>query len=213
MRNRFEIEMEELELELIKMGNMGEVMLKKLFEALETRNLDLAKEIITMDKDIDEYEISIEKKCLGLIALQQPIAIDLRKIGSILKIITDIERVGDYVVNIAEILVDFGGEEYIKPLVDLPKMILIVEEMLKKSLDSFIKLDDKLAIETAKRDDEIDGLYERIYEELLEMVNKENKKQIINLLLMGRYLERAADHITNICERNIYIVTGERMYF
>lgn len=213
MRSRFEIEMESLELDLVKMGNVAEMMLRKLLAALETKNVDLAKEIVELDNAIDNYEIKIEKNCLSLIALQQPIAKDLRKIGSILKIITDIERVGDYVVNIAKILIDFSGQDYVKPLVDIPKMIIIVEDMLKNSLDSFVKSDENLAISTAKMDDQVDALYVLIYDELLEKVTKDNKSQVISLLLIGRYLERAADHITNICERNIYIVTGERLYF
>lgn len=210
MRNRFDRELIKLENSLIDMGERVEKITKMAFNSLLDRDLDLARVVVKFDETIDELEIKIEKKCINLIALQQPLASDLREITATFKIITDLERIGDYAVNIAKVVLEFGDEEFIKPLIDLPKMNEIVLKMIHNAMEAFVKKDVIKAREVAKLDDEVDLLYEKIYNELLDMVNKDNKDQVIRFLFIGRHLERSADHITNICERIIYMLEGVR---
>ncbi len=215
MREKLDYEIQELDELLLKMSSQVEEIIEHTIKALTEQDLDLANRIIGMDNKIDNMEISIEKKSIELIALQNPLAKDLRRVSAILKIITDLERIGDNCVNIAKVIIDIGKTPYIKPLVDIPRMAEIVRNMMNESIDSFVKADAQLAIEVAKRDDKVDALYEVIYMDLLELMKKEDVevKQIVNLLFIGRYLERIADHTTNICERIIYMTTGERMNF
>lgn len=215
MRKHFDNELEYLNDSLLKMGVMVEEMIDISIQSLLKQDVDLADKVIELDDKVDDMEIKIEKKCLELIALQQPMAKDLRDISAILKIITDLERIGDHGVNIAKVTKRLANEEYIKPLIDIPRMADISKDMIRKSLDSFVKKDESLAREVAKMDDEIDDIYEEIYLELLEMLteNKDIMTQVINLLFIGRYIERIADHTTNICERIIYMVSGVRVEY
>lgn len=212
VRARFDEKLEELENLLVKMGADVEAILSLSFKSLLEHDLELAKEVIEMDKEIDLIEIKIEKRCLNLIALQQPLAGDLREIAGILKIITDLERIGDYCVNIAKITLEIGEEDFIKPLIDLPKMEAYVQEMVKGGLDAFVRKDVELARDIARLDDKVDDLYEIVYTDLLEygVKDKKTKHQIIRLLFVGRHLERMADHVTNICERVIFMIEGTR---
>ncbi|MBS4540101.1 phosphate signaling complex protein PhoU [Clostridium sp. D2Q-11] len=215
MRKYFDKELENLHDSLLKMGVMVEEMIDISIDSLLKQDDVLADKVIELDDRVDEMEIKIEKKCLELIALQQPMAKDLRDISAILKIITDLERIGDHGVNIAKVTKKLSKEDYIKPLIDIPRMANISKKMIRKSLDSFVKKDIELAKEAAKMDDEIDDIYEKIYLELLEMLtqNKEIMTQVVNLLFIGRYIERIADHTTNICERIIYMVSGIRVEY
>lgn len=212
VRARFDEKLQELENLLMKMGANVEEILTLAFKSLIDRDVELAKKVISMDKEIDFIEIQIEKKCLNLIALQQPLAGDLREIAGILKIITDLERIGDYCVNIAKITLEIGEEDFIKPLVDLPKMEAYVQEMVKGGLDAFVNKDVELARKIARLDDVVDDLYESVYTDLLEygVKDKQTKQQVIRLLFVGRHLERMADHVTNICERVIFMIEGIR---
>ncbi|WP_207644708.1 phosphate signaling complex protein PhoU [Caloranaerobacter ferrireducens] len=215
MRKHFDLQLKELHDSLLKMGTMVEEAIDIAIQSLIEQDVEKAKKVIEIDDKIDVLEVQIEEKCLDLIALQQPIARDLRKISTILKIITDLERIGDHAVNIAEVVIKIGKEKFIKPLIDIPKMADIVKKMVKNSLNSYIKEDLKLAKEVAQMDEIVDNIYKDIYIELLELLtkNKKNMPQTINLLLIGRYLERVADHTTNICERIIYMITGERVSY
>ncbi|WP_430883432.1 phosphate signaling complex protein PhoU [Fusibacter sp. JL216-2] len=216
MREQLDYNIKELDALLLKMSSQVEEIIELSIKALMEQDLDLANRIIRLDNKIDNMEISIEKKSLELIALQNPIAGDLRRVSAILKIITDLERIGDHCVNIAKVVIDIGKKPFIKPLIDIPKMAEIVRKMVNESIDSFVQANSQLAIEVAKRDDEVDALYETIYLDLLEFMRKDDVEevdQIVNLLFIGRYLERIADHTTNICERIIYMSTGERMNF
>lgn len=211
MRNQFIAQLDELNIKLLKMGAMVQEIIEVATRALTAQDLGLAKQVYTMDDKIDELELEIELECMKLIALQQPMAKDLRVIGSILKIITDLERMGDHAVNIAKVTLEIGDEPFIKPLIDIPKMAKLTQDMVNKSLDAFVKSDIELAREVAKDDDEVDLLYEKIYMELINKMldNREIVKQATNLIFIGRFLERIADHATNIGERVIYMVTGE----
>lgn len=216
MRAQLDANIQELDELLLKMSSQVEELIELSIRALMEQNLDLANRIIRLDNKIDNMEISIEKKSLEMIALQNPLAGDLRRVSAILKIITDLERIGDHCVNIAKVVIKIGKKPFVKPLVDLPKMAEIVREMVNESVDSFVQANPQLAIEVAKRDDSVDGLYETIYTDLLKLMREsdnDDTSQIVNLLFIGRYLERIADHTTNICERIIYMTTGERMNF
>lgn len=215
MREIFETQLNELQNSLLQMGKMIENILDLSLNSLIEQDIVLADKVIEFDDEIDKMEVDIEMKCLELIALQQPKAKDLRKISTILKIITDLERIADHGVNIAEITKKIGKEQFIKPLIDIPKMAELVKMMVSRSLYSFVTEDVELAKEVAKMDDLVDRIYEDIYIELLEMlsVDKNIMKQAVNLLFIGRYLERVADHTTNICERIIYMISGKKVKY
>ncbi|EOD01470.1 phosphate signaling complex protein PhoU [Caldisalinibacter kiritimatiensis] len=215
MREAFEQQLKELEKSLLKMGAMVEDAIDLALKALVNQDLEMADKVIELDDKIDIIEVQIEQKCLELIALQQPKAIDLRRISTVLKIITDLERIGDHGVNIANITKKIGKEKFIKPLIDIPKMADVARSMVKKSLDSFVNEDLELANEVAEMDDIVDDIYEDIYVELLQMLTEDKTimEQVMHLLLIGRYLERIGDHTTNICERIHYMVTGERVVY
>lgn len=216
MRAQLDANIKELDELLLKMSSQVEELIELSIKAVLEQDLELANRIIRLDNKIDNMEISIEKKSLDMIALQNPLAGDLRRVSAILKIITDLERIGDHCVNIAKVVIANGKKPFIKPLIDIPKMAEIVRIMVNESVDSFVQANAQLAIEVAKRDDKVDDLYEIIYRDLLALLkesNADDTNQIINLLFIGRYLERIADHTTNICERIIFMTTGERMNF
>lgn len=213
MRTEYTEQLKNLKIKLLKMGSMVQQIVEESLQALLQQDMEKARSIHLLDDRIDELEMEIEKECMNLIALQQPMARDLRTIGTILKAITDLERMGDHAVNIAKQTELIGTDPFIKPLVDIPRMARLAEAMVSKCLDAFVKEDVEMAREVAHDDDEVDELYEQIYVELLEMMIRDQRiiKQAINLLLIGRFLERIADHSTNIGERVIYMVTGERV--
>jgi phosphate transport system protein len=211
MRTEYRQQLNALQIKLLKMGSMVQQIIEESLQALLEQNMERAQKIHLIDDRIDELELEIEMECMRLIALQQPMAKDLRTIGTILKAITDLERMGDHAVNIAKQTILIGEEPFIKPLIDIPRMARLAEAMVSKCLDAFMKQDVELARELSHDDDAVDEIYELIYVELLEMMIHDQKiiNQAINLLFIGRYLERIADHATNIGERVIYMVTGE----
>lgn len=213
MRTEYTEQLKNLKVKLIKMGSLVQQIVEESLVALMEQDMEKAKKIYSMDDRIDELELEIEIECMRLIALQQPMAKDLRIIGTILKAITDLERMGDHSVNIAKQTELIGDEPFIKPLVDIPRMARLAEGMVAKSLEAFMREDVDMARQVALDDDAVDEIYEDIYTELMEMMIHDQKiiKQAINLLLIGRFLERIADHATNIGERVIYMVTGERV--
>lgn len=215
LRKRFHEQLESLELLLIEMGATVERVIELSIEGLENQDLEKSNQAIELDNNVDKLEFEIEKKCLDLFALQTPVAVDLRKISTILKMITDLERIGDYAVNIAYDTIKLNNRKLIKPLQDIPKMAKITREMVTGSLDSFVKEDAELARETANKDDLVDDLYSKMYNELLEVMSNDesDKEQIVYLLFIGRHLERMADHATNICEKIIYMTTSKRQLF
>lgn len=215
MRKRFDEQLKDLKEQLLKMGAIVEEEIEISIKSLINQDIQLIEKVIELEEKTDELEIIIEDKCLDLLALQQPIAKDLRMISTILKIITDLERIGYHGINIAKVTKKIGKERFIKPLVDIPKMSEIAKKMIKMSLDAFINEDPETAKQITLMDDQVDKLYEEIYMELLGMLSndKEIMPQVINLLLIGRYIERIADHTTNICEGIIYMATGHRLEF
>ncbi|MDI3280192.1 MAG: phosphate signaling complex protein PhoU [Bacillota bacterium] len=213
MRVGFDKELEKLERDVLRMGSIVEEAVVKAIRALANQDLALADEVIANDREVDLLEIQIEEKCIALLALQCPLGRDLRLIGTTLKITTDLERVGDNAVNIMEVVKRIGHEPLIKPLIDIPRMANLAEKMLKDSLDAFVRRDATLAEQVRLRDDEVDEIYVGLYDELMGYVfpgGEEYKvRQAINLLFISYYLERIADHATNIAERVVYLVTGQ----
>ena len=204
----------ELQQEILRMGSMVEEAIHLAVESLARQDLKLAQQIIDGDDQIDDLSLKVEEDCIRLIALQQPIAKDLRVITTVLKTVTDLERIADHATNIAEITQRIGKTPLIKPLIDIPKMANAVEKMVRNSLKAFVDRDINLAKANCLNDDEIDKLYEYLFNELTGIVqaggDSDRILQALNLLFAARYLERVGDHATNIGERVIYLVTGKR---
>ncbi|EXG87665.1 phosphate signaling complex protein PhoU [Lacrimispora sp.] len=211
VRERFTQKILEVKQKVLKMGALVENIIDTSVTAMKTQDLDLARNVLKKDDEIDQLELEIEKDCMMLLALQQPLAKDLRTIASVLKIITDLERMGDNAVNIAEVILEIGEEPILNSLKDIPRMADIAQKMLKMSLDAFVNEDIALAQKAAERDEDVDRLYETVINDFLNIIaeKRELTKQGTKLLFLGRYLERIADHSTNICERTIYMITGE----
>jgi len=211
VRERFTQKILDVKQKVLKMGALVENIIDTSVTAMKTQDLDLARNVLKKDDEIDQLELEIEKDCMMLLALQQPLAKDLRTIASVLKIITDLERMGDNAVNIAEVILEIGEEPILNSLKDIPRMADIAQKMLKMSLDAFVNEDIALAQKAAERDEDVDRLYETVINDFLNIITEKREltKQGTKLLFLGRYLERIADHSTNICERTIYMITGE----
>jgi phosphate transport system protein len=212
-RQGFNQELEILRREILEMGTRVEEAIGQSILSLTKQDLELAKRVMAGDDAIDQMESDIEDKCMVLIARQQPLARDLRIIGTGLKITTDLERVGDHAFDIGKITLSIGKQPLIKPLVDIPRMSAMAQKMLKDSLVAYINLDMALAEQVCADDDAVDDLYHQTFRELLTymMEDPTTIKQATQLLFVARYLERVADHATNIAEWVIYLVTGQRM--
>jgi phosphate transport system protein len=211
MRNRFDKELEDLNLSLIEMAGMMEDALDKAIIALRDQDAELAQSIIDGDQSIDQLERDIEAKCLRLLLHQQPVARDLRIISTALKMITDIERVGDHAADISEITLRIGKEPLVKKLEHIPIMAKEAIFMVRKSVDAFVKQDMELAYIVQKHDDIVDNLFLLIMDELIAYLGKrgENPRQAMDLLMIAKYLERVGDHAENIAEWTIFSITGE----
>lgn len=211
-RGSFETELGLLREELLKMGGLVSRALRDSVEALRAQDLDLAQAVVDGDEVIDELEHQIEQRCLMLLALQQPMAVDLRAISATLKTITDLERMADHASDIAKVALRIGHEPLIKPLVDIPRMASIIGEMLDGGIKALVTRDVALARQLAARDEEVDHLYGQIYRELLTYMMEDPRtiRQATSLLFVGSHLERVADHVTNLSEWVIYMVQGER---
>lgn len=212
VRKTFQDELNQLITDLLVMGNLVEQSINKAVTSLKYQDKTLAQEVIDGDDTIDAMELKIEEKCLSMIARQQPMAKDLRKIATGLKIITDLERIADHATDIAKVCIRIGNEPLIKPLLDIPRMAVKTQNMLKKALDCFVEENVELAYEVCKDDDEVDNLHKQIFRELLTymMQDPKNINQATQLLFVSIYLERIGDHVTNLGEWLIYMVTGER---
>lgn len=197
------------------MGEIVEDAFLRATRSLKDQDVQLARAILSEDDSIDEMERDLEERCVKLLALQAPLAGDLRTIHTILKVVTDLERIGDQAINIAELTLRLAGQPLIKPLVDIPRMAEMAGDMLHRALQSFVDGDTALAKEVCLADDAVDQLYSRLYDELIELSlsagDRTRSAQAINLLFAARFLERIADHATNIAERVIYMVEGRRV--
>ncbi|QQZ10338.1 phosphate signaling complex protein PhoU [Heyndrickxia vini] len=209
-RKVFEDRLTELHETLMSMGLLVEEAIYKSVTSLVNKNIDLALEVVLDDQRINEYEVDIEKKCFELIALQQPVGTDLRRIATMLKVATDLERMGDHAVSIAKSTIRLKDETYLKPLIDIPKMAEIVKEMVREVLDAYISLDRDGAVTVAKKDDQIDKYLSMIFMELIEIMKQDSSKvnQALHFLLVAQHLERIGDYVTNVCEWIVYLKTG-----
>jgi phosphate transport system protein len=209
----YDQELEALRQEILAMGYKVEQAIEMAIDSLVKQDVKLAEHVMNGDDEIDDMEVDIEDRCMVLIARQQPLAKDLRIIGTGMKIATDLERVGDHAFDIAKITIQLAGQHLIKPLVDIPRMAAMAQKMVLRSLEAYTKLDITLAEEVCRADDAVDDLYQQILRELLTYMLEDprNITQSTQLLFVARYLERVADHATNIGEWVIYLATGQRM--
>lgn len=209
-RQRFDEELVDLRKRLLEMGTATEELVRDSIIALTNQDMALAATIVPRDDVVDRMDLEIEAMCLRLMARQQPIASDLRLIGTALKIITDIERIGDHAVDISKVAQRITGEMLYKPLVDIPRMGEMARAMLHDSLESFIHRDLTLAEQVLKADDAVDELYDRMRRELQAIMQAEPSSvmQASHLLFVAHYIERMCDHCCNIVERVAFMETG-----
>lgn len=212
-RKVFEMELTQLHNELLRMGSIVEKQINQCIKALSEQDIKLAEEVIKNDDMVDKLMRDIEDKSIKLIAMQQPIATDLRFIFTCINIVTDLERMADHAVDIAKIAIRLKDQVYIKELVDIPRMGNIVRDMIKEALDAYVERDLDRAYEVSKRDDIIDKIYKNVFGEMFNVMAQDTSKieQGTQFLFVCKFLERIADHVTNICEWTIYIVTGEQV--
>ena len=211
MRNRFDRQLSTLNDELIEMGSMIEKSIETAIKALVNQDVDLARHAIEADEEIDRQERIIEDLCLKLLLQQQPVAKDLRLISSALKMITDMERIGDHASDISEITIALADQPYIKKLEHIQQMAKETMIMLMGSIEAFVDKDLEKANEVIKRDDVVDDLFNKVKKELIQMIheNADKGEQAADLLMVAKYMERIGDHATNISEWVIFSITGE----
>ena len=211
-RAEFDGELTNLQNEILVLGSMVEKAIAKSIEALRSRNIDHSREVIEEDDLIDSKQDEIEDKCIALIARQQPMATDLRQIVAFLHITVDLERMGDYAEGIGKIGLLMGEHPPLNPLIDIPRMCEIANDMLRRSLDALVKRDVAIASQVLQDDDQVDGLYDQVYRELVLLMVQDPKtiERATFLLWAAHDLERVADRATNIAEQVIYLVGGTR---
>jgi phosphate transport system protein len=210
-RDTFEKQINQLKTTLLELGARTNQTIAESVEALKTRDQVMARSLIARDVEINRIRYRIEEQSYELIATQQPLASDLREIIAILMIAIELERIADHSKNLAEIVIRMGNEPLLKPLIDIPRMAEISQEMLNQALDALARRDANAARAVCLRDDELDGLYKQIFRELLTFVMEDSRTvtRALNLLFAAHNLERIGDRITNIGERVIYAVTGQ----
>lgn len=211
MRNRFDRQLEQLNTEMIEMGAMIEQAIEQAVTALVTQDVEKAKKSIAADDEIDRQEREIESLCLKLLLQQQPVAKDLRQISSALKMITDMERIGDHAADISEITISLSNQEYIKKLEHIQEMAKETMQMLIQAVDAFVEKNKEKAEEVIKRDDVVDDLFAQVKKDLIGLIheNPENGEQAADLLMIAKYFERIGDHATNISEWVIFSIIGK----
>jgi phosphate transport system protein len=215
VRSNFHRELERLQDEVLVLGSMVEKAILRSIDALRDRDTAAAHVIEAEDVLINRKRFEIEESALLLIATQQPMASDLRRLAAIVHIVTDLERMGDYAAGIAHICIEIGDEPLIKPLIDIPRMADVAASMLRRSLDAFLMRDIAAAEHIAQQDDEVDALYQQVYRELLMLMlaNPRVIDQATRLLWVAHNLERVGDRVQNICERVVFVATGRMQEF
>ncbi|MFH1322270.1 MAG: phosphate signaling complex protein PhoU [Methanobacteriota archaeon] len=213
VREAYHRDLHSLKDEVLEMGKLVVVAIGDAVLSLKNRDVELAQKAIDMDNEIDAMYHKIEDDCMRLLALQQPMARDLRLILSVLKMSIDLERMGDLALEVAVITKITASVPPVKPLIDLPRMAEICQQMLTDTMKAFENKDVELARATAKRDDEVDDLFDQVRRELISYMIEDPKKitGAQHLTFVARYLERIGDHITNLCENVVFMVTGERV--
>jgi phosphate transport system protein len=210
MRESFVEHINGLNQDVVAMGEMVATAIRRSVEVLGSQDIEKAKQIINDDLLVNKKRWQIEEKCINLIALQQPVATDLRDIIAVLNIVTELERMGDYAEGIAKIAIMLGGEQLIRPLIFLPKMAEKANSMLKRSMQALVSRDAKMATAICNEDDEVDKLYDEAYHDLLMRMIKDPTlvSKVTPLIWATHNIERIADRVTNICERIIFLATG-----
>ena len=210
-RETFNEQLAKLKQDALQLGADATRTISTGVDALKVRDQVIAHAMIEHDRELNRARYNIEERCYTLIATQQPLAGDLREIITILLIAIELERIADHAKNLAEIVIHMGNEPLLKPLIDIPRMAEVDQEMLTQALDAFARNDSDLALTVARRDDEVDALYVQVFRELLTYAIQDPKtvQRALNLLFAAHNLERIGDRITNIAERVIYMVTGK----
>ena len=211
MQRHFHEELEALKQTLLAMGGLVEDQIRRVMRALLERDDVLAQEVIDRDQQVNAYDVEVDETCVSLLALHQPTAGDLRFITTAMKIVTDLERIGDQAVNIAQRVLELNREPQLKPYIDLPRMAEKAQHMVKESLDAFVARDTELARKVCAEDADVDALKEQLFRELLTFMMEDPKTipRAIRLILISRFMERVADHATNIAEMVIYLVDAK----
>jgi len=206
----FQDELDQLKARLLEMGGLAEDRLRRAVQALVERDLTIVEQVVASDAAINELHIELDDRCFKLLALHQPMAVDLRAIVSAVKINTDLERVGDLAVNIAEAARRYLQHPPVKELIDIPRMALIAQDMLRDALDAFVRRDLDLAQHVLDRDDELDTLKTQVFRDLLTHMLRDQQtiEPSLELILISRHLERIGDHATNVAEDVIFMVTA-----
>ncbi|NLU10465.1 MAG: phosphate signaling complex protein PhoU [Tepidanaerobacter acetatoxydans] len=212
-RQWFDKDLDELNQEILKMGGIIEQQIYDAVESLISKDLGLAETVINRDDQVDELQQIIEDKCIRLVIRQQPMAKDMRAVFAGIKLVTDLERISDTAVNISRIAKRIIDEQYIKPLIDIPRMAKVAQDIVRVALDSFVRRNINMAESLFNMEEEIDHLYAQIFRELLVimMENPKTISQATQLLMVARHLERIGDHSTNIGEMVVYLETGKRI--
>jgi phosphate transport system protein len=214
MRNVLRTKLDALLDEVLRMATLVDEAIGKATRSLVERDPTLARAVIEGDERIDTLEVEIEERCLAILALEQPVATDLRVVSTALKIVTDLERMGDYASNVAKVALRLGDEEFIKPLVDIPRMAEIDRRMLRSAVQAFLRRDVELAQSLERQDDEVDALYNQIFRDLLGYMIEDPSTRVVNqatqLIMVARHLERIGDHVTNFADWVVFMVSGER---
>ncbi len=210
IRTTFDRELDELLDQVLTLGSMVEDAIMASVNYLKKRDLSGSRRIIEHDQEINTRRFELEALALGLIALHQPVAGDLRVLGAVLEVVTELERIGDYAKGIARINLSIGDQPLLKPLIDIPLMAETAMDMLRQGLDAFVSRDIAAAHAIPDRDHEVDDLYNQVNRELLTYILSDPAcfQQANYLLWAAHNLERAADRVTNICERTVFMVTG-----
>lgn len=213
MRSRFDRDLDTLNTLLIEMGALIETAISSAVVAMRSQDVSLAKKVIAMDSEIDAKEKDIEQLCLKLLLQQQPVAKDLRLISAALKMITDMERIGDQAADISEITINLAGKEYVKKLEHIPQMGQATIKMVNDCIDAFIRHDLELAEAVIASDDIVDQLFDLVKDELISLIHHKMDygEQAIDLLMIAKYFERIGDHATNIAEWVSFSVTGKHV--
>src|SRR6266705_1679997 len=210
-RHHFEEELQALKNRLLTMGALVEERVHQAVRSLIDRRLDEAEAVIAADKEVNDLQIDIDDRCLKLLATQSPLAVDLRLITAAMKINADLERIGDQAVNVAENVIKLLPQPPLKPLIDIPRMAELAQQMTRDALDAFVKKDPALARDVLRRDDEVDSLKDQVFRELLTymMADPGTIQRALSLILISRNIERIADHATNIAEDVIFLVEAK----
>ena len=207
----FDDELKELNMMILEMGSLVEDAIQRSIESLKKKDEEMAKEVIRRDDRVNKLEVEIDEKCVSLLALRQPMAVDLRFITTGMKLVTDLERIGDLAVDIAERSLEMMARPLPKPLIDIPKLAAVAQRMVHGALDAFVKKDVDIAREVWNSDDEADNYRDLIQDELVQvmMENKDVIPQSVLLIFIARHLERICDHATNIAEDVVYMVEAK----